>query len=992
MRLVLGVLLAGVPLTVGGCAEPDEKALGVTDRDGDGVDDDADCAPDDAAASTATTWFQDADGDGYGGAASPLEACGPPAGYVEIATDCDDTAAAVHPGAGEVWYDGADEDCSGGSDFDQDGDGWDRDAECDDTDPGRYPDPGIPEVWYNGVDENCDGNDGDQDGDGWYSALYAYPIPSTYAAMTGDCWDDPAARGWSVINGFPALVAAEVHPAAPDTPYDGLDGDCAGDDDFDADHDGFASDTWPDGTGSVGDDCDDGRADVHPGAVDEWYDDRDADCAGNDDNDADYDGAPGGGDAATDCDDADPGVRPGAVEDCGTATDEDCDGTENGAQMAGATMWYEDGDGDGWGTTDAVEACVGTPPYTAALAGDCDDGAREVNPDGVETCDGVDEDCDGGIDDGVSGYFDDLDGDGHGAGPSTCYAVGRVAVGDDCDDTASAVYPGAPELCDGQQNNCDGGGWGSTAEDGHAAFEAADGAWTDVTAALAAGTPSSPAPYTLPGDGTLHVCAGEWAVSLSTSAGASTSAVVGPAGAASTTLTTNGLGTILTVTDPGSTLVVEGLTFSSGAAANGGAISAVSALVTVSDCIFTANRATTVGGALYGVYGSWTITDTLFLENTAGLAGGAVYTSDADVVLDTVEVTKNVVQGAGDGYGGGLWFGSMGSSSLTILQSIVSENSLLTPAGNAEAAGLYVYSAGSGAVSVTDTDIFGNTAESSGYAYGGGTRILVLGSSAVTLAGLEVYRNLMAGEGAAYGAGLDLYSDSTVDIQILDSSISENVVTSDASPYGGGVLYGAEGTGGMVMSGVSITSNRTTDAAGVSAGGAGGAYLEPHGNVVTLSGVTVAWNDATYGDGLYIEASGAAVVTLDGGTDIYENSGDGVLYTSLDLAPSFILSGAAIHDNDAIGLHAAGVATGAVVATWCIGSAADNTGLWGNGVGLYSQCASTSSTCRFEAITCDFGATGTSADNQTADLYLDGTLGPAVGDDVSFVCVGTGCS
>ncbi len=66
----------------------------------------------------------DADGDGY--AAEPE------------GDDCDDTDPAVNPGATEIWYDGVDSDCSGGSDYDADGDGSDAEAwggsDCDDTD------------------------------------------------------------------------------------------------------------------------------------------------------------------------------------------------------------------------------------------------------------------------------------------------------------------------------------------------------------------------------------------------------------------------------------------------------------------------------------------------------------------------------------------------------------------------------------------------------------------------------------------------------------------------------------------------------------------------------------------------------------------------------------------------------------------------------------------------------------------------------------------
>jgi hypothetical protein len=79
--------------------------------------------------------------------------------------DCDDDDANIYPGAFETWYDGVDEDCNGGSDFDQDGDGWeskvwnpDRDhggGDCDDVNPGINP--GATEIPYDGTDEDCDG-------------------------------------------------------------------------------------------------------------------------------------------------------------------------------------------------------------------------------------------------------------------------------------------------------------------------------------------------------------------------------------------------------------------------------------------------------------------------------------------------------------------------------------------------------------------------------------------------------------------------------------------------------------------------------------------------------------------------------------------------------------------------------------------------------------------------------------------------------------------
>ncbi len=68
---------------------------------------------------------------------------------------------------------------------------------------------------------------------------------------------------------------------------------------------------------------------------------------------------------------------------------------------------------------------------------DCDDSDLEINPDGTETRDGVDQDCDG--------LADNLDADADG-----------FATGDDCDDTDSARNPGATETDNGKDDDCDG--------------------------------------------------------------------------------------------------------------------------------------------------------------------------------------------------------------------------------------------------------------------------------------------------------------------------------------------------------------------------------------------------------------------------------------------------------------------------------------------------------------------------------------------------------
>ena len=158
-----------------------------------------------------------------------------------------------------------------------------------------------------------------------------------------------------------------------------------------------------------------------------------------------------------DCDDNDPRAYPKLEEVC-DGIDNDCDGqVDEGVSIVA----YWDRDGDGFGDPDKARRVCAMPEDGVSEAGDCDDLDPTSHPNGVEVCDEADNNCDGQIDEEVQQiYYQDLDGDGHGSGSSTTAACippdGYAIADDDCDDSEALAWTGAPETCDGVDNDCDG--------------------------------------------------------------------------------------------------------------------------------------------------------------------------------------------------------------------------------------------------------------------------------------------------------------------------------------------------------------------------------------------------------------------------------------------------------------------------------------------------------------------------------------------------------
>ncbi|MEL6344931.1 MAG: putative metal-binding motif-containing protein, partial [Myxococcota bacterium] len=308
---------------------------------------------------------------------------------------------------------------------DNDGDGLSGDDDCDDDDP--LVNVQSAEV-CDGIDNDCDGeiDEGvtstfydDQDGDGYGDPsrpLEACAQPDGSAVTDTDCDDgEPAA--------FPGN--AEV--------CDTVDNDC-------------------DGT-------------IDEGVTTDFYADKDTDGYGDPDDVLAACALPGGYVVDdTDCDDAEPVAFPGNPEVCDTV-DNDCDGT---VDEGVTTTYYVDVDADGFGKSDETTEACALPTGYAARPGDCADALAQINPDAVEICNDIDDDCDTLVDDaddsrdpafGGATFYADADADTFGdpsTARDTCLApAGYVSDNTDCDDTLAAVNPDAEEVCNDIDDDCD---------------------------------------------------------------------------------------------------------------------------------------------------------------------------------------------------------------------------------------------------------------------------------------------------------------------------------------------------------------------------------------------------------------------------------------------------------------------------------------------------------------------------------------------------------
>ncbi len=373
---------------------------------------------------------------------------------------------------------------------------------------------------YNPLQKDTDGDligdacQGDKDGDGIADELDNCPLvfnpdqlDTDLDLMGNACDDDDDADGEVDLTDCEPLDPTVNHYA--NEVCDGIDNNCnsqvdeagtVGCKDYYLDQDG---DDWgagaskcqcgPAGQYTADDfgDCDDLDPTVNPGQTEDCSTTKDENCNGSDnDEDAlkcdpyylDQDGdsfgvneskclcQPVGKHTAAvpgDCDDNNILISPGQNEVCANFIDDDCDGDQNDPNAEGCKDYYYDEDKDGFGVTgDVLCLCQAFGNYTAPQGGDCNDTVWGSNPNTLEVCgDGIDNDCDGSQNDedaiACSWFYSDGDGDGYGnPNDSKCLCDGfgkyTTQLLADCNDLVPAINPGATEICNNADDNCNG--------------------------------------------------------------------------------------------------------------------------------------------------------------------------------------------------------------------------------------------------------------------------------------------------------------------------------------------------------------------------------------------------------------------------------------------------------------------------------------------------------------------------------------------------------
>ncbi|NOY26590.1 MAG: hypothetical protein GXP62_12010 [Oligoflexia bacterium] len=483
-------------------------------------------------------------------------------------------------------------------------------------------------------------------------------------------------------------------------------------------------------------------------------------------DDADNDGFT----SDVDCDDSDPAINTSATEIC-DGVDNDCDGmTDEGVTGA----YYVDADGDSFGDPSRiVEACE-LSDGLVDNADDCDDGDAAVNPDATELCNGIDDNCDEVVDEDTAAdattWYLDNDEDGYGNDKETTVACAAadlyVDQGGDCDDNNATIYPGATEVCDDLDDDCndvvddgaidaptwylddDGDNFGvsddlliqchqedgyaatpgdcddsnadinpsaieicdgvnndcddATSEDSMVTFISVDGTISDATSSFSTGTYGAPEGWILPADGTFNFCQGTYYTFVDLQADIS---LVGLYGADVTILSAGDQDSVVSIGADGVDATIHGLTLRDGSGTGP----------------VYGSRDQLGGGAIYCATSSSVLVEDSILTESTAYIGGAIYTQGCDLQVSNSEISDSTAD-----YGGAV---AIMDGTATLSDSTVLRNDATYSGGAIYVDGTTGAAAG---VSVMHTLVQDNNA-----LYGGGIAVLDAGMGCTGTAGSD---------------------------------------------------------------------------------------------------------------------------------------------------------------------------------------------------------------------------------------------------------------